>query len=146
MTAKLNKIQTLIDYSGLSSPPPDSILTRIQNTVGDTSEDTIDMIIKKYKEYILSYRITNYETPDKFVKNENKLVNLDIFIFGRRYEQNYPMPVIKLTKAMFGNRDFFELYDNYVKINTQLKLKREEALIKLKEKENGKENKGTNGK
>jgi hypothetical protein len=141
MTAKLNKIQAIINYSGLSSPPPDDILKRINNTIGDTSTKSIDMIIKKYKEYILSYRITNYETPDKFVKSENKLINLDIFVFGRKYEKNYPMPVIKLTKAMFGDRDFFELHNNYVKINTQLKLKRAKALIKLKEKENVKEHK-----
>jgi len=90
------------------------------------------MVEKKYREYILAYRIKNYNTEEKFIKNDQKLVNLDIFIFSRKYEQNFPMPQSKLTKAMFGDRDFFELYDNFVKINTQMNLKRELALSKLK--------------
>ena len=129
---KVEKINKAITYSGMSCPEPDVILNRIRMNENDDSEEIVDMIIDKYMQYILSYRIQNYNTEDNFIKTELRLVNLDTFILGRRYLKNFPIPKTKMTKAMFGDEDFFKLYENYNMINNQLKIKREQALIKLK--------------
>jgi len=144
MDANLQLIKDIIDYAGLQCPPPADVLKRIQNTFGKSDKETIDFVIKKYKQYVLSYRIKNYNTEENFIKTDKRLINIDIFIFGGKHNQEFPMPQTKLTKAMFGDRDFFELYNNFTKINNQLTLKREKALSKLKEKENVKNNKSKN--
>ena len=136
---KIDKINKVIKYSGLSCPEPDIILNRIRMNENSDSTELVDMIIDKYMQYILTYRIKNYNTEDNFIKTELRLVNLDTFILGRRYQKNFPIPQTKMTKAMFGECDFFDLYNSFIKINKQLKIKREVALKKIK-KENEKRN------
>lgn len=137
---KISKINKVIIYSGLSCPDPNIILNRIRMNENSDSDELVDMIIKKYRQYILSYRIQNHNVEDNYIKTELRLVNLDTFILGRRYEKNFPIPQTKMTKAMFGDDDFIKLYNSYLTINTELKIKRENALIKLK-KENEKRSK-----
>lgn len=138
MDAKLKKIQLIIDYAGLPSPTPDEILLRIKNVLGDTDDEIINHLIKKYKEYVFAYRIQNYMTENNFIKMELRLVNFDKFIFTKRYLKEFPVPKTKLIKAMLENRDFFELYDRFISINNSIKNKRNKGLKKLEnyEKEN----------
>ena len=142
MDAKLNKINEVILYAGVTCPSANDVLIRIQKKAGNANEDTIKMYVDAYKRYVFSYKIKNFDTEEKYIKASNKLINFDSFIFADQHLKSFPMPKTPLTNALFGDRDFFELYDKFLEVDAKIQEKRQQALIKFnllkKEKENEK--------
>jgi len=132
---KVEIINDIIKKAGVPCPTSDVILKTI-NQIGVDFNNVID----KYDQYILSHRILNFGTEEKYIGKDNKLLNLDEFVYKHRYQKDYPLPQTNLTKALFGKSDFYQLVKSFNKINKKISVKRMQALIKfemlIKEKNN----------
>ena len=108
-------IQDAITESGISSPPVKNILNIINLREGNTDKETINEILKRYFQYILAHRIENVSRDEKYIAKADKMVNLYDFIFKLMHRRSFPIPKTKLTEALFGDRDFFEMVASFEK-------------------------------
>ncbi len=139
---KLALIKNMILKAGLPCPSEIHVLQRISDKIGNDDDDTVTLVLDRYKRYMLSHRIMNLGTEIKFIAKDNKLMNLDDFVFRRLYNDSFPIPKTPLTEYMFGDRDFFELYDAFLEVDNKIKDSRKKAIVKLnKIKKNEKDSK-----
>jgi len=139
-STKIERIKDIVKYAGLACPPPEVVLNKLHTITGDKSMDTFNHVLHKYREYVFSYRLQNYDTEENFIKTELRLMNIDSFIFGRKFNQSYPLPQTDMIKAMFGKKDFFEMNKVFHEKLALMKPIRNKNLLKLKTLTNEKKN------
>ena len=128
---KIKLINDIIIKSGVKSPPANSIIDTIHSKFNESSIETIKRLCAKYDIYILTSNISNFGTETKYISKQNKIIDFDSFIFGDLYSNDFPMPKTNLTNALFGERDFFDLYDKFLEVDEKIQHKRKQALVKF---------------